>query len=140
LADTATHRYCIHTGVCKSKRRQATENLQDLRRIYADESTEYAALLSHLITMARDKHVLGSGNDESNAELKNAILRSIDLEIDLQRYREQVAQHIDTIEFSSSIQEPETPVLENLARYRAGNTREFKELLDSLERIRRRRS
>jgi hypothetical protein len=37
----------------------------------------------------------------------------------------------------SNMQEPPRPELETLLRYRAANLREFKDLLDGLERIRR---
>jgi hypothetical protein len=48
-----------------------------------------------------------------------------------------LAKRISDIEGASDIQAPSRPELETLLRYRASNTCEFKDLLDSFERIRR---
>jgi hypothetical protein len=62
------------------------------------------------------------------------------LESDIQRHV--MRQKLETLgklilADPSNTQEPPRPDLETLLRYRAANTREFKDLLDSLERIRR---
>jgi hypothetical protein len=67
--------------------------------------------------------------------LKAAVLASLESEIESQRKRLELANVCNAIEFASNIQEPGTPVLETLLRYRAANAREFKDMLEILERI-----
>jgi hypothetical protein len=109
-------------------------DLPILRRIYGGEPTEHAALLMEELEEFADGHPTEKGEQ---AELKKSILAVIATEIQLQKQRLEVATGLKEIEFASDIQEPAAPALETLLRYRAANTREFRDLLNSLERIRR---
>ena len=74
---------------------------------------------------------------KDEAALKKDILETLETEIQQQGLREEHAKRISEIENSSDIQEPPPLALATLLRYRAANTREFKDLLDILERTRR---
>jgi len=69
-------------------------------------------------------------------EPKDAILETLESEIDMQKNREEIENNLEAIEIASDLQEPPGPTLDILLRYRAANTREFNTLLNSLERIR----
>jgi uncharacterized protein YlxW (UPF0749 family) len=70
-------------------------------------------------------------------DLKTEILEVLQAEIELQQERERLATEVSEIESALDLREPPRPALEMLLRYRAANAREFKDLLDNLERIRR---
>jgi hypothetical protein len=109
-------------------------DLPTLRRIYGGEPTENAALLMVELEEIADEHPT---EKREQAERKKSILAVIDEEIQRQKQRLKVATGLEAIEFASDIQEPATPALETLLRYRAANTREFRDLLDTFGRIRR---
>jgi len=115
------------------------QDLEMLRAAYGDQPTEGAALaMYHLVSVAekkleQDKTV----ETKDEAGLKKEILQALQAEIERQEDRERLKKSIFDIECASEIQEPPRPTPETLLRYRAANTREFKDLLDSLERIRR---
>jgi hypothetical protein len=113
---------------------QPDKDLPTLRGLYGAEPTEHAALLMYHLETIAEEHPTET---TEQADLKKSILAAIQTEIQLQEQRLEVARDLDVIEFASEIQEPATPALETLLRYRAANTREFRDLLDSLERIRR---
>jgi hypothetical protein len=69
-------------------------------------------------------------------ELKKSILETIGKEVALQKHRLELTRELDDIAFASDIQEPDAPTRETLLRYRAANTREFKDLVGALELIR----
>ena len=69
-------------------------------------------------------------------ERKDAILETLESEINMQKSREEIENNLEAIEIASDLQEPAGPTLDILLRYRASNTREFKVLLDSLQRVR----
>ena len=70
-------------------------------------------------------------------EAKKQMLVALETEIALQKNRGELSKAIRAAKTASDIQEPPNPTLETLLRYRAANIREFKDLLDILERIRR---
>ena len=115
------------------------QDLAVLRTAYGDQPTENAALaMSELISVAEketEQDKTAEAKDEAGH--KKEILETLETEIQQQEIREGLEKRIFNIECASDIQEPPRPALENLLRYRAANTREFKDLLDSLERIRR---
>jgi hypothetical protein len=74
---------------------------------------------------------------KEDPDSKKKMLETIETEIQQQELREDLAQRMMAIESATDIQEPPSPTLELLLRYRAANTREFNNLLDSLERFRR---
>jgi hypothetical protein len=110
---------------------QPDHDLRALRSLYGGEPTEHAALLiSGLVRIVE-------GTDARNQdEINEWILEGLEIEGERQRLRQEIAEELDAID-DSGIQEPAGPALEILLRYRSANTREFKDLLDSLERIRR---
>jgi hypothetical protein len=114
------------------------ENLAALRRIYGDQPTELAAITMYELIPVAEKQTEQDQKAETadEKELKKSILDTLEAEIELQKNRQELAKGIFAIESSSDLQEPPRPALETLLRYRAANTREFKDLLDSLERIR----
>jgi hypothetical protein len=69
-------------------------------------------------------------------EVKKWLTETMEKEIEAQKRQLDASMCFKAIEFAG-LKEPATPVLENLLRYRAANTREFENLLDSFERIRR---
>jgi hypothetical protein len=115
------------------------EHLAALRRIYGDQPTEHAAKAMHQLLLLTNKEGVQDQKGEAAFEevLKNILLDTLQTEIELQKNREEFANEISAVEFATDVQEPARPALEILLRYRAANTREFRELLDSLERIRR---
>jgi hypothetical protein len=103
-------------------------------QIYGDEPTENAAwIMSTLREIADERAVDETANTTGH---KEDILEMIEAEIERQKLREELSTDIDAIEWASDIQEPPGPTLETLLRYRAANTREFKDLLGTLELIR----
>jgi hypothetical protein len=107
-------------------------DLRVLRSLYGGELTEHAAMLMNRLT-----EIVGGTDTRAEEELKESVLEGLQAEIELQKQRRDVAAGILAVEVASDIQEPAGPALETLLRYRSANTREFKDLLDSLERIRR---
>jgi hypothetical protein len=121
------------------KRGVQPEDLATLRAAYGDQPTENAALAMYDLVPIAGKKTEEDKPAEAvdEAGLKKDILETLQTEIRQQEIREGLAKRIFDIEGASDIQEPPRPALETLLRYRAANTREFKDLLDSLERIRR---
>jgi hypothetical protein len=115
------------------------EDLAILRAAYGDQPTEYGALAMYLlITVVEEQNAQNNAPQSTGQEdLKKDILEVLQTEIEIQKNREQFARDVSTIESASNLQEPPRPALETLLRYRTANTREFKDLLDCLERIRR---
>jgi hypothetical protein len=110
------------------------EDLSAFCQIYGDEPTENAAwIMSTLREIADERAVDETANTTGH---KEDILEMIEAEIERQKLREELSTDIDAIEWASDIQEPPGPTLETLLRYRAANTREFKDLLGTLELIR----
>jgi hypothetical protein len=116
-----------------------SDDLAVLRAAYGDQPTENAAVAMYRLCPVAEKK---AGQDKmaetkDDAELKEEILETLETEIQQQKLREELATRISNIECASDLQEPPRPALETLLRYRAANIREFKDLLDILERIRR---
>jgi hypothetical protein len=115
------------------------QDLNLLRAAYGDQPTEHAALAMYmLVPVVAEQTVQNkTPQDTGQEDLKREILDVLQTEIEVQKDREQLASEASEIETASDLQEPPRPALETLLRYRAANTREFKDLLDSLERMRR---
>jgi hypothetical protein len=115
------------------------ENLAALLRIFGNQPTEHAALAMYELIPIAEKQSGFDQKAEATADkgLKESVLKTLQTEIDRQTDREERVNGIYEIESASDVQEPPRPVLETLLRYRAANAREFKDLLNSLERIRR---
>jgi hypothetical protein len=115
------------------------QDLAVLRAAYGDQPTENAAVAMHLLRPVAEKKAqqdkLAATKDD--AELKKEILDTLETEIQRQEIREGLATRIFDLECASDIQEPPRPELETLLRYGIANIREFRTLLDILERIRR---
>jgi hypothetical protein len=110
-----------------------------LRQIFGDQPTAHAALaMTQLVAIAQKQGVQDdkAGSTTEN-ELKKSLLDHLQAEIEMQEFREELSNNISARGAASDIQEPPRSELETLLRYRAANTRDFKDLLDSLERIRR---
>jgi hypothetical protein len=110
-----------------------------LRAAYGDQPTAGAAAAMFDFVSLAEKNTEQDKKAETKDEagLQKKILEALQAEIELQEDREGLAKRKFDIERASEIQEPPRPTLDTLLRYRAANTREFKDLLDSLERIRR---
>jgi len=108
-------------------------DLPTVHRIFGSEPTENATLL-----MGSLASFLGPkpGKPVDLIELKNVALKIIEEQICHQTKRLEIERIQGEIEFAPEIQEPDSAALETLLRYRAANSREFKDLLDVLERIR----
>jgi hypothetical protein len=106
------------------------EDLAELRLYYGSRPIEQAALAMHQLE-------LGPKQAADDNELKEDILETFDAEIAVQRNKRDLAEKAYAIETASDLQEPVGPALDTLLRYRSANIREFKDLLDCLERIRR---
>ncbi len=126
---------CIHslevlTSQIKDRGPQSKTDLQTLWRIFGDEPTEFAA--SVMLELA---HIAeGQPTDATDQEeLKKSILETLGKEIARQKYRLELTRELDDIAFASHIQEPDALTRETLLRYRAANTREFKDLVGALE-------
>jgi hypothetical protein len=115
------------------------QDLGVLRAAYGDQPTEHGALAMHLLIPVVEEQTVQNNTPQNTGQedLKKEILEVLQTEIELQKDREQLARDVSAIESASDLQEPPRPALETLLRYRAANTREFKDLLDCLERIRR---
>jgi hypothetical protein len=118
----------------KDRGPQPKRDLQTLFRIFGDEPTEYAALVMNELAQIAVDDVTDPSDQE---ELKKSILEAIGKEIARQKLRLELTRELDDIAFASDIQEPDAPTRETLLRYRAANTREFKDLVGALELIRR---
>ena len=114
-------------------------DLEQLRVCYGDQPTEQAAHLMYLLARVAADHTAQNKAPQKTCqdELKQEVLDALQTEIEQQKESEELAGDLLAIECASDLQEPPRPALETLLRYRAANTREFKDLLDSLERIRR---
>jgi hypothetical protein len=114
-------------------------DLAMLRAAYGDQPTERAAAAMFVLVSIAEKNIEQDKTAEAKNEagLKEEFLETLQAEIERQEDREGLAERILDIERASDVQEPARPALETLLRYRAANTREFRDLLDSLERIRR---
>jgi len=115
------------------------EDLEQLRACYGDQPTERAAYLMCLLARVAADHTAQNKAPQKTCqeELKKEVLDALQTEIEQQTISRELARYLFKIECASHLQEPPRPALETLLRYRAANTREFKDLLDSLERIRR---
>jgi len=83
---------------------------------------------------------IGLNQTADDKKLRKDILETLDAEIEVQRNRQEFGEKTYAIETTSDFQEPARPALDTLLRHRAANIREFKDLLDCFERIRRLRS
>lgn len=108
------------------------DDLATLRAAYGDQPTEIAALAMYLLRFAAEK----KAETKDDAGLKKAILAVLGCEIEGQQIREALAPRMSDVGCESD-QEPRRATLDTLLRYRATNTRDFRDSLDSLERIRR---
>jgi hypothetical protein len=117
----------------KERGPQPDEDLPALRRIYGGEPTEHAAVLLDGLARIVEGH---STETIDQDELKKWMVGGIEVEIEAQKLRLEITTNFNDAEFASHIQEPVSLALDLLLRYRAANTREFKVLLDSLDRIR----
>jgi hypothetical protein len=111
----------------------------DLRCIYGDQPTEHAALAMYELTPAvKKKQTVQDGTAETADEKdrKDSLLDTLETEIEMQKGLEKLENDLEAIEGAWDLQEPPDPTLDILLRYRASNTREFKLLLDSLQRVR----
>ena len=114
---------------------QPSEDVFVLHRVYGQKPTEHAAaLIFDLRLFADGQPPEGKGTEESQRLLTEEILQSLDKEIAQQNQRAEVEQQI--LDAESDIQEPEALVLDMFLRYRAANTREFKDLINILSSIR----
>lgn len=114
------------------------EDATMLQCIFGDQPTEHAALAMHELTRVLESQTVDSSGaaPADGTEPKDAILETLESEIDMQKNREEIENNLEAIEIASDLQEPPGPTLDILLRYRAANTREFNTLLNSLERIR----
>lgn len=114
---------------------QLEEDLAALHRIYGDELTANAAYAMYLL----QRYSLEQSALDETAQAKTwkSVLEAIQEEIARQEERQKIEANVAAIEFASDVQEPPGPAFETLLRYRSTNLREFKDLLDSLERVRR---
>jgi hypothetical protein len=115
------------------------EDLLELQLIYGDQATKHAVCAMHLLLQVVEKQEDTDDKAEANGgkKLEKSILNQLQAEIGVQKTWDELAKRMDANECPSGIQEPPRPTLETLLRYRAANLREFKDLLDSLEHIRR---
>jgi hypothetical protein len=121
------------------KRGPLRQDFATLRRIFGDLPTEHAALAMHHLHLVVENQAVQDAKAKATEEkeLKKSILEALQTEIQLQKKRAELANDIYATECASNVQEPPRPALETLLRYRAANSKEFKDLLESLERIRR---
>ena len=115
------------------------EDLQALCNYYGVQPTENVACAMHELALIADNKA-GQVASEDEKEAKEVILGALDTEVLMQKERADLVEVSDAIENASDVQEPAPAALETLLRYRAANIREFKDLLDCFERIRRLRS
>jgi hypothetical protein len=118
-----------------SDRGPQREDLETLRRIFGKQPTEHAALAVRLLIRVLANPSVKDTTDEK--EVKEFILEALKVEIENQKNWNRLAKDTYAAEFLPDLQEPPRPELETLLRYRAANTRELKDLLESLDRIRR---
>jgi hypothetical protein len=133
-ADLCIYGLEVLTQRIKERGLEPAHNFSALSRLYGRQPTEHAAALLDGL-----ERIVGSRPTEAAdlEERKKWALDVMELEISLQKSRLDVATDLEDIEVASDIQEPDSPALETLLRYRAANTRELKDLLDTLERMRR---
>ena len=110
-----------------------------LRAAYGDQPTEHAARAMYLLFEFAEHQKVQDEKERTTgaAGIQKDILEELQDETEFQKVREQLTKDITDIECFSDLQEPAGRALETLLRYRAANVREFKDLLVSLERIRR---
>jgi hypothetical protein len=104
------------------------EDLAQLRLYYGSQLTDQECLVMHQ---------LKQNETADDKELRKDIAKTLDAEIEVLRNRQKLEEKTYAITTASDFQEPAPPALDTLLRYRAANNREFKDLLDCLERIRR---
>jgi len=124
----------VLSGRIKERGPHPEKDLWALVRIYGGKPTAQAAVLLDGLAKIVEGHPPETKDQE---ELKKWLLDGIQKEVDSQKQRLKFTTKLDAIEFASDIQEPATPTLENLLRYRRANTRELKDLLESYGRIHR---
>jgi hypothetical protein len=108
------------------------QHLTLLRGIYGAKPPFNIALAVQMIAECQEVQT-----ESRRKVLQSLILDALRDEIPTQKYQQMLARDHLAIEFPQNFQEPHSNVLDTLYRYRAGNTREFNNLLDSLERVRR---
>jgi hypothetical protein len=115
------------------------QDLETLRAAYGDQLTGNAAFAVYKLipVAAAETEQEKTPQVTRQKDLKKEILDALQTEIEVQKAREQHADEVSEIEIASDLQEPASPALDTLLRYRAANLREFKDLLDNLGRIRR---
>jgi hypothetical protein len=115
------------------------EDLVALRDIYGDQPTGFAASAMYQLFHVAEQWTVekNTPQDAAQEDRKKQILALLRNEIELQKSREVLEKAAHAPQFASHVQEPPRPELETLLRYRAANTREFKDLLDCFERLRR---
>jgi hypothetical protein len=115
------------------------EDLVALRDIYGDQPTGFAASAMYQLLHVAEQWTVekNTPQDAAQEDRKKQILALLRNEIELQKSREVLEKAAHAPQFASHVQEPPRPELETLLRYRAANTREFKDLLDCFERLRR---
>jgi hypothetical protein len=115
------------------------EDLAQLRLYYGSHPTEDGAMaICELTSLTQKKSGQVETAHEERAKL--SLLETLQEEIERQRLKRELAEAAYDIDTESDIQEPARPALDALLRYRAANIREFRDLLDCFERIRRLRS
>jgi len=105
-------------------------DLAELRLYYGEHITEWAARVMYELVAAQNPAA-------DKKEAVKEVLTTLEAEIQNQNQRKDIVEGILEFEAKSEIQEPERAALETLSRYRAGNGRELKDILDCLERVRR---
>lgn len=114
------------------------DDLIALRQIYGNRATGYgASVMNRFLPTMTEPSAEGAAKTTDEEERKKSILEALEYEIGRQKLRAELTTDRDKLEFLSPGQGPLDPMRETFLRYRAANTREFKDLLDSFERIRR---
>jgi hypothetical protein len=114
---------------------QPAEDLVALLRIYGGEPTFIAAKLIEALGK-QIVEIEGHSPAADPDEFKKYVLEDISREIKWQQLRLDFATKLDAVGPTTDFQKPASPALETLIRYGLANTREFGDLLDSLERVR----
>lgn len=111
------------------------QDLGVLQAAYGDQPTEHGALAMHLLVPVVEEQTVQNKTTQTTGQgdLKEEILEVLQTEIEVQKERARLAREVSEIESELWLQEPPRPALETLLRYRAAITREFKDLLNSLE-------
>jgi hypothetical protein len=113
-------------------------DLEYLRELYGDQPTQSAATAMYKFLLVTAKQAVQDKTETLDPKkLKESILETLQYEIEFQRHLEELEAKAITVDLASSSQEPPRTELETLLRYRAANIREFKDLLECFERVRR---